>query len=176
MSSPRSRPLPTLAEHETALRQALGDVAEHSFFAFVCALDQAAFDDLAARLPVDPGTPEGGGWLVSVVRFDGGFAGSLEVAMPVALAHTLLSSFLGLPPEAPAPETLLRDTVGEFTNQVCGAWLTRACGGRHFDLAAPRVERAPAAPLAAGGGAAEILATVDDLPVRIRLHVEAEPA
>lgn len=175
MSSPPSRPLPTLAEHATALREALGEVAEHSFFAFVSGLDRAAFDDLVARLPVPAGRPDSG-WLVSVVRFDGGFAGSLEVAMPVALAHTLLSSFLGLPPEAPAPEALLRDTVGEFANQVCGTWLTRACGGRHFDLAAPRVDRVPAAPLAAGGGAAEILATVDDLPVRIRLHVGAEPA
>lgn len=181
MSSTRSRPCPTFAEHEPALRSALGEVAEHSFFAFVSALDRAAFEDLVARLPAHGGTGAEADWFVAVVRFTGGFAGAIDVAMPAILAHTLFSSFLGLPPEDAAPETLLRDATGEFANQVCGTWLTRACGGRRFDLAPPRVERVragwtPVDPLAPAEAEGEILVAIDDLPVRVRLHLDGEPA
>jgi hypothetical protein len=181
MSSPRSRPCPTFAEHEAALRSALVEVAEHSFFAFVSALDRAAFEDLVARLSAEPGAGEEADWFVAVVRFAGGFSGEIEVAMPAMLAHTLFSSFLGLSPEAAAPEVLLRDSTGEFANQVCGTWLTRACGNRRFDLAPPRVERAgagwtPTGAPAAGDAEGEILAAVDDLPVRVRLRLDGEPA
>lgn len=181
MSSPSSPPPPTFAEHESALRHALGEVAEQSFFAFVSGLDRAGFVELVSEWSDRAAGAGDPGWLIAAVPFRGGFAGALEVAMPAALARTLLASFLGLPPDEAAPEGLLHDSTGEFANQVCGTWLTRACGARRFDLAPPRVERAPAGwtptgPPAAGAAGGEILVAVDDLPVRVRLHLEREPA
>ena len=58
MSLLRSLPVPTFAEHEEAVRAALVEVAENSFFGFTVPLDEPSFVDLVRNPPVfDPEVP-----------------------------------------------------------------------------------------------------------------------
>jgi CheY-specific phosphatase CheX len=134
-SSARLRRVPDAAEHYDGVRAALVDVAEHSFFAFVDAVEP----DTAGEFSADVGS-----WLMATVVFSGAFGGTLRVALAEPLARELFDAFLGLDPGATADEAPLFDLVGEFGNMVCGSWLTRSCQRRRFDLAHPAVERAAA--------------------------------
>jgi hypothetical protein len=181
MSSPKSRHAPTVAEHRQALVDALVEVAENSFFAFVSPVDAEQFAELAASPPVmDPeARPQPTDWLVTRAGFSGAFAGHVEVAVAEPLARQLLSAFLGLGPDDPVDHPQLEDSCGEFCNQVCGTWLTRACQDGRFDLDPPVVERHPAGwlpldPAPAGGHDGDVLVTLNDLPLRLRVHLEPE--
>jgi hypothetical protein len=112
---------------------AVGTVAERSFFAFVNAGEDPGYYDSA---------PE---WLVATVRFDDGpVSGSLTCSLPSDLALLLFDAFSGRDPRsALPPHHLLDDLVGEFSNMVCGTWLTRCAGHRAFRLSPPEVDRVP---------------------------------
>ena len=179
MSYPKSRQAPTFAEHADALRSALVEVAENSFFAFAVPTDADQFADLV-RNPVsfDPEQPPAPTrWMKTTVRFAGAFAGQVEVVMGDGLARQLLAAFCGLAPEDELQETQVTDTAGEFGNQVCGTWLTRACQRRRFDLQPPLVEwQAPDwqpldAPIA-NEHDGDVLVCLNDHPVRLRVHFD----
>lgn len=183
MSSLKSRPAPTFAEHAQALGAALVEVAESSFFAFAAASDRDQFAELVAHPPAfDPDAPpEHPAWLVTRVAFSGAFAGHVEVAMSEPLARQLLENFVGLGPGEEVSAAQVHDSCGEFCNQVCGTWLTRACQDRRFELAPPAVHRIapgtlPMAPPAEGPDDGEVLVTLNDLPLRMRIHFAAEKA
>lgn len=183
MSLPKSRPVPTFAEHDEALRAALVDVAENSFFGFTVPLDDASFADIVRNPPVfDPDLPPAREpWLTTEVQFHGAFAGAVELAMNEALARQLLQAFLGLGPEDVIEEPQLFDSTGEFANQVCGTWLTRACEDRRFDLQPPAVVRQaldwlPLDPPPDGPQAGQILMSMNDFPLRVRVRFASEPA
>lgn len=184
MSLLRSQPVPTFAEHAGALSAALVDVAENSFFGFTVPLDEPSFADLVRNPPVfDPDAPPvREPWVVTDVHFAGAFAGCVQIAMSEALARQLLQAFLGLGPEDPIEEPQLFDSTGEFANQVCGTWLTRACEDRRFDLQPPAVTRKDVdwlpvdEPLAASEHAGEVLMSMNDLPLRLRVQFVAERA
>jgi hypothetical protein len=110
---------------------AVATVAERSFFAFVNpAEDPGDYDSAPA-------------WLVATVRFDDGpVSGSLACVLPSDLAQLLFDAFSGRDPmSALPPRHLLDDLVGEFSNMVCGTWLTRCAGHRAFRLDPPEVIR-----------------------------------
>lgn len=181
MSFPRSRRVPTFAEHQEALRGALVEVAESSFFAFTAPSDPEQFVELVAHPPVlDPEAEPGPvGWLVTRVAFSGAFRGYVEVSMSEPLACQLLAAFVGLGPEEPIEEAQLRDSCGEFCNQVCGTWLTRACQSRRFDLTPPHVTRHPPGwlpTLDAGEDVhkGQVLVTLNDMPMRLGIAFEPE--
>lgn len=183
MSSLRSRHVPTFAEHEAQLRHALVDVAESSFFAFTAASDAEHFGDLVVSPPVfdAEAAPGPAHWLVAAVGFSGAFSGRVEIAMSEALAEQLLASLLGCGPDEPLGEAQVFDSTGEFCNQVCGTWLTRACQRRRFDLRPPEVTRMPPGwlpldPVPAGDHDGQVLVTLNDLPLRLRIHFEHERA
>jgi hypothetical protein len=181
MSSLKSRQPPTFAEHAEALRAALVEVSENSFFAFAVPSDPEQFADLA-RNPVslDPERPPAPArWLVTTVRFDGAFAGHVEVATTEELAQQLFAAFCGLPPDDAAEATQLADSIGEFGNQVCGTWLTRACQRRRFDLRPPTVDRRPADwlpldPAPASRHDGDVFLCLNDSPVRLRVHFDTD--
>jgi hypothetical protein len=125
---------PPLSEFDPApglIPDAVGTVAERSFFAFVDVGD-------------DPGgydsVPE---WVVATVRFDDGpVSGSLACWLPRDLALLLFDAFSGRDPaSALPPRHELDDLVGEFSNMVCGTWLTRCASHRAFRLSPPEVLR-----------------------------------
>ena len=124
-------PTPLPAPDGTPIRAAVVAVAEQSFFAMV--------DDCAdpARFDVTPA------WFVSVVRFyDSAASGSLACWVPPDLAHTLFDSFSGRDPQEPPPAPhQVDDLIGEFSNMVCGDWLSRAVSERAFHLSTPLVIR-----------------------------------
>ena len=131
MSSPT---LPKPHEFEPApglIPDAVATVAERSFFAFVNRGEDPGYYDSA---------PE---WLVAKVRFDDGpVSGSLTCWLPSDLAQLLFDAFSGRDPRsALPPRHLLDDLVGEFSNMVCGTWLTRCAGHRAFRLMPPEVDR-----------------------------------
>jgi Chemotaxis phosphatase CheX len=181
MSFLKSRRAPTFAEHADALRSALIEVAENSFFAFAVPTDPEQFADLV-RNPVslDPEQPPAPArWLSSTVRFKGAFAGSVEVVTSEPLARQLLSAFCGFGPEEELLPAQVTDSAGEFGNQVCGTWLTRACQRRRYDLEPPRVEWRPAdwVPLDAAPDTphdGDVLVCLNDSPVRLRVHFDAD--
>lgn len=183
MSLLRSLPVPTFAEHEEAVRAALVEVAENSFFGFTVPLDEPSFVDLVRNPPVfDPEAPPvREPWVVTEVHFHGAFAGLVQLTMNEALARQLLQAFLGLGPDDPIEEPHLFDSTGEFANQVCGTWLTRACEDRRFDLQPPAVVRKPIDwlpldPPADDQHLGQVLMSMNDLPLRLRVQFVSEPA
>ena len=110
---------------------AVGIVAERSFFAFV---------DPCAE-PVDD--EDGRDWFVASVRFDDGVvSGTLACTLRSDLAQMLFDAFSGRHPASPLPPRhQVEDLVGEFSNMVCGTWLSRCGGERLFRLGRPVVEQ-----------------------------------
>jgi CheY-specific phosphatase CheX len=179
MSSPRL-PVPAPADASGLLRQALFDVCEQSFFAFVevCSLER--FTELVGE--VSPQAESGRAaarskpseWLKASVAFTGPFGGAIEVIMPERLARSLVGSLLGEPPDAPMPEHQIFDGIGEFANMVCGAWLTGFSDRQAFALRPPAVTRmapgwTPLSESASPDDRGHRLC-VNDVPVRVRLR------
>jgi len=129
MSSP-TPPMPLDFEPaDHLIVTAVGTVAERSFFAFVDPYyDEADLDDDRE-------------WVVATVRFeDGPLSGSLACTVRSDLALLLFDAFSGRDPAGPLPPRhLLDDLIGEFSNMVCGTWLTRCGGCRTFKLNSPVV-------------------------------------
>ncbi len=131
MSSPK---LPTPSEFEPApglIPAAVGTVAERSFFAIVDVGEDPGYYD---------SVPE---WLVATVQFDDGpVSGSVACSLPSDLALVLFDAFSGRDPSSfLPPRHELDDLVGEFSNMVCGTWLSRTDGRCLFKLDAPVVAR-----------------------------------
>jgi hypothetical protein len=114
-----------------AIAVAVSTVAERSFFACVDRCDMPDLDEIH------------GEWLVATVRFDDGpVYGSLACALPADLALWLYDAFSGRDPVTPMPRPdQLDDLIGEFSNMVCGTWLTRCEAHRVFRLSPPDIER-----------------------------------
>jgi Chemotaxis phosphatase CheX len=162
-----SMKLPTLIEAESAAEMfvAVRSVAEHSFFAVAEPHGEAAFDRLARHVPQ---------WLVATVRIENGsIAGSISCTLSEELARALFDAFSGRDPADPPPATdQVHDLVGEFSNMVCGAWLSRVASGEISVLSHPVVVAAPA-PGAAGD--LRLLAAIDDRPLVVDLSLSDRP-
>ena len=181
MSSPKL-PVPAPADASALLRQALSDVCEQSFFAFVETCSPERFSELVGAISPMPSDASGRAagrskpseWLKASVAFTGPFGGAIEVILPERLARSMVGSLLGEPPEAPMPEHQIFDGIGEFANMVCGAWLTGFSDRQAFALRPPAVTRmAPGwTPLSesAGGDERGHRLCVNDAPVRVRLR------
>lgn len=185
-------PTPTPAEAGNALRDALVQVCESSFFAFVEPCEPDRFAEIVRQLerahrgvgrpaPTVP-PPTSSVWLKASVTFIGCFAGAIEVVVPEPLARWLVASLVGLPHEEPSelelPEHQVFDGIGEFANMVCGAWLTDLSGSGAFELGSPAVTRmAPDWSLVADLGQQDeggYRLCVNDVPVRIRVRFSAD--
>lgn len=156
------------AEHLETLTQVLIDVAQESFFSYAVVCPPDAFDQALAVTEAQPGGS--GGWVSARVRFAGAFAGAVAIALPWRLATDLACGIAGLMPGDELADSLVVDACGEFANMVCGAWLTRACVHRRFDLQPPQVSQEPAA--ARPGGDGDVLLLVNDWPVRLTVAFE----
>lgn len=159
MSSANLRRTPDATEHHDSVRDALVEVAENSFFAYVDPLDMAGFEELA-------GTAET--WLRADVHFTGAFGGHMALLLPETLARELHASFLGAPPDEVAEDGPLFDLVGELANMVCGSWLTRTCQRRRFDLEHPAVARVQS-PGAGPDPTADLLVALNSQPAWLTL-------
>ena len=60
----------------------------------------------------------------SEVSFSGPSSGQVHVSVPQALARDLFAAFLRFADSGAANDAEVSDVVGEFTNMVCGSWLT----------------------------------------------------
>jgi CheY-specific phosphatase CheX len=156
--------LPKLTDPDaaSAMFDAVRTVAEQSFFAVAEPADDRSFGVAASQVPR---------WLVATVGFEQGpLAGSVSCTLPEKLANGLFDAFTGRDPGEPAPTaSLVHDLVGEFSNMVCGAWLTRVESGRTFTLSHPSVE--PALTPATAGDL-RLVAAIDDLPVAVDLRLQ----
>jgi CheY-specific phosphatase CheX len=159
--------LPKLSDPDTAsaMFEAVRSVAEHSFFAVAEPGDERSFAAQAAAVP---------SWLVATVRFEqGALQGTVACTMPTSLARGLFDAFAGRDPSEPEPGAeLVHDLVGEFSNMVCGAWLTRVASTRTFTLHHPTVEPL-SSPRDASGP--RLLAVIDDVPVAVEVTLTADP-
>jgi CheY-specific phosphatase CheX len=170
MSSTNSptKKLPKLIDHSAvaAMFEAVRAVAEQSFFAVAEPGDERSFRALATTVP---------DWFVATVRFEQGpVQGSVSCTLPAGLAHGLFDAFTGRDPADPQPSPdAIQDLVGEFSNMVCGAWLTRVASTQSFTLHRPEVDARPGTTEA---GELRLVAAIDDLPVAIdvRLRTPAQ--
>jgi hypothetical protein len=149
------------AEAALAMFEAVRNVAEQSFFAVAEPGDQRSFDGRAAGVPL---------WLTASVAFErGAVKGIVSCTLPADLVGQLFDAFTGRDPSEPLPEPgEIHDLVGEFSNMVCGAWLTRIATSRAFTLHRPSVE-SMAVPPSPDGRGLRVLAAIDDLPVAVDL-------
>ena len=159
MSSANLRRIPDATEHHESVREALVEVAENSFFAFVDPVEAENAAELLAMAP---------GWLQATVVFEGAFGGAMDIALAEPLAVELFTSFLGLEPDAVPDDVPLFDLVGELGNMVCGSWLTRSCQRRRFDLQHPAVVRLSGAD-APQATPDRLIVTLNGQPVCLRL-------
>ncbi|HUQ88837.1 MAG TPA: chemotaxis protein CheX [Vicinamibacterales bacterium] len=126
---------PQLTEFERAvggaIAGAVSSVAERCFFASVDRCDRPDLDDFETE------------WLVASIRFeDGPVCGSLACSLPADLSLRLFDAFSGRDPAMPLPPRhQVDDVIGEFSNMVCGAWLSRCDTHRVFRLGQPVVTR-----------------------------------
>jgi len=157
---------PTFLEHRAVLQEALVAVAQESFFSFAERCDADRFGEAVAAAE-SKASGSALRWLCARVDFEGAFAGRVTVTMPHALAADLVMAIAGLTPEDEIPEGLVIDATGEFTNMVCGTWLTKAAVHRKFDLQPPAVTSAgPPVERVVDG---EELVLINDRPVSVRL-------
>jgi CheY-specific phosphatase CheX len=159
MPSASLRRIPDALEHHDSVREALVEVAENSFFAFVDSVEADAAGELLANAP---------GWIQATVAFEGAFGGSMRIALAEPLAAELFVAFLGLDPGDLPDDDRLFDLVGEFGNIVCGSWLTRSCKSRRFDLHHPEVVRLTTAE-APQARADQLVLSLNGQPVCLRL-------
>ncbi len=171
MSSPLSqRRTPSPTEHVDALKQALVEVAQETFFSYAEACGADRFSEALDTVPADPATGAAR-WLSARVDFAGAFAGRVTVALPYGLAADMASALAGITPDEGLTESDVLDSTGEFANMVCGTWLTRACVRRRFDLQPPAV--GPAGAQAREAGPSDELILVNDQPLRLTVEFMA---
>jgi len=168
-SQPSRRKTPQPSEHAEAIKKALVDVAQESFFSYAEFCTPERFHEAleSVRDAVDAASPR---WLAAHVEFDGAFAGRVTVVVPYSLAADMTAAVAGLMPGDPIDDVLVRDATGEFANMICGTWLTRACVRRRFDLAPPAVLAVPAMPAA---GRDDELVLINDWPVTLAVAFDA---
>lgn len=163
MSSPMP---PQLREFERvvggAIAVAVSTVAERCFFACADRCDAPDLDEIEAE------------WLIATVHFhDGPVHGSLACVLPSDLALWLYDAFTGRDPATPSPRRdQVDDLAGEFSNMVCGAWLTRVDTHRVFRLSPPSIGRV-ARP--ANEGSHREWVAVNNRPVAIDWEVAHAP-
>lgn len=168
-----------------ALQAALIEVSENAYFVFVEPVEAPQFAALVRQVSPQRPTPPSGGakrsyrtselWLRSSVGFTGASAGLVEIVLPERLGSWLVTSLLGLPPEEDLTETQMFDGVGEFTNMVCGAWLSNLSDKALFELKVPDVTRMPPTwtPLGEATGANEQacrMVCLNEMPMRVRVR------
>jgi hypothetical protein len=146
---------------DQALMGAVGDVAERSFFAFAEPCGPPQFAELADGVT---------GWYCASVRFEeADVCGVIDCFVPDGLAGELLDAFIGRSPdEPPADPAAVADLLGEFANQVCGAWLTRAANRHMFTLRQPHVTVMGDGAFQPDAGA--ITMSLNDRPVAVRVR------
>jgi hypothetical protein len=162
--------------HDT-LQAALIEVGENAYFVFVEPCDAGTFATLAEQERERAVREHSLGWLMASVRFTGAFSGSVEIVLPERLGHWLVTSLLGMTPEEKLPDSQMFDGVGEFTNMVCGAWLSRVGGQSLFELKVPAVTRMPMEwnPMFDGRTREEPMCrmvSLNDSPMRIRVRAQ----
>jgi CheY-specific phosphatase CheX len=138
-------------------------VAERCFFAVVEPCSEPPFATVAG---------ETSRWMIASVHFtEGDCAGAISCTLSEDLAGALFDAFSGRDPSdsPPQPEQVL-DLVGEFSNMICGTWLTRMATQQTFVLSRPIVQRAPAPPQIVGPHTLMLLA-VNDLPLAIEVRL-----
>ncbi len=143
--------------------EAVTAVAERSFFAVAEPCDAERFAAIASGVPR---------WMVAAVKFtEADCAGSVACTLSEDLAQALFDAFTGREPLAPAPPAdEVLDLVGEFSNMVCGTWLTRLAKKQTFTLHKPSVQPAPD-PLQLSAPGARLLLAVNDLPLVVEVRV-----
>lgn len=158
MSSLKSAQRTLPSELNDLLVAAITQVCETSFFAFT----EVASPELAAS------AADESRWFHGVVNFRGPMNGRVVVSLGEGLARDLFAAFLGFEDSSQSNPAEIHDVIGEFTNMVCGTWLTAVESDACFALDPPAVLMA-GPPLADSG--ATVMA-VNDRPVLVRAEIE----
>ena len=170
MSSVKSPAL--TSTDQDALQSAVIEVCENAYFVFVEPCGAPQFAALVEQVRAERGRGPSGRWLTASVAFNGASTGQVDVVLPERLGTWLVVSLLGLPADTSLKDNQLLDGVGEFSNMVCGAWLSKANETASFTLDMPKVTRMPAGwapePSPKGDEQAYRTVVVNEMPLEIR--------
>ncbi len=158
-------PAPLGSDPVGVMLEAVSRIAERNFYAVVEPCDADRFAALAAE--------ETGVWMVAKVAFtEADCTGVVTCHLSQELAYTLFDAFTGRDPllDPPPASDALDDLVGEFTNMICGSWLTLLANRQTFELSRPEVRRLEQAPLARPD--APLLLTLNDRPFVVQVGAE----
>ena len=129
MSSAKSARTRFSADMREQLIEAASLVCETSFFAYA----EAAEPEMVMAVAGETA------WYHAEVSFDGLSKGRIQLSLPEGLARDLFAAFLGFADASAANDAETEDVIGEFTNMVCGTWLTTLGCDTCFTLAHPIV-------------------------------------
>lgn len=119
------------AEAREQLVAAACSVCETTFFAYA----EPAAPELVEALANEEH------WYHAHVAFSGPSNGHVYVAVPQDLSRDMFAAFLGFSDSGAANDAEVADVIGEFSNMVCGSWLTTLGGETCFTLTHPEVTR-----------------------------------
>jgi CheY-specific phosphatase CheX len=105
------------------------------------ALDSMFFEALSSEPAEAPSPPPEA--LRATVSYRGSRSGRLAVAVLPETAVSLSANFLGSGPDAPVEEALAWSTLTEFTNIVCGSFLSHLDSYGAFRIDPPQRDEAP---------------------------------
>ncbi len=125
---------------ETEAIAVTSQVFETMFFLPV--VPQEDQDDSFQEVPL----PSFSAYFQGEVGFQGRHSGKLVISIPVELAKTMASNFLGLD-ESSASEAQTMDVVGELCNMICGNLFSRLDKKTVWNLTIPRTRQVSASVL-----------------------------
>jgi CheY-specific phosphatase CheX len=99
------------------------------------------------------------------IGFEGKYSGTLILSVPVELAKTMASNFMGLEEES-APDSQAMDMVNELCNMICGNLFSQLDKKTVWNLTIPQTQEVPGQAMDGGNG---------DRTLSIRFNAEGYP-
>lgn len=113
-------------------------------------------------------------WVEASVDFVGPCSGRLSCWLPGPPAHELCEAFSGESITLLSKSEVVADVIGEFTNMICGTWLTRVTDpGSHYGALVPFALSPPVVDVVRTAGDEEAV-VVNDRPVLVRVALDGE--
>jgi len=114
-------------------------------------------------------------FLKSEIGFVGKYSGKLELSVPMGLARTMVSNFIGLEEEE-VLESQAVDMVSELCNMICGNLSSQLDGKNAWDLTIPKTQPVPRQEISDERKGPGITIDFDAEGQRVKLNIQLGPS